>query len=207
MKAHINFFRLSAVLFFAAVIFTGTATPHSDNSKAIEFIRTSCNATLYPELCYASLSTYANTIQQSPAHLAGVAVAVSLASARQMASYLANLSRQADQVEAPGTAAALDDCLSTFRDAVDQIGGSLKEMKRLKAGGSFRFRMSNVQTWMSAALTNEETCTDGFQDAPDGAVKSEVCDRAGSVKKFTSNALALVNSYVSKVVTNPTGTP
>ena len=66
--------------------------------------------------------------------------------------------------------------------------------------------MSNVQTWMSAALTNEETCTDGFEDVADGAVKSEVCDRAENVKKLTSNALALVNCYVNKE-TNSTETP
>ncbi|KAJ4829360.1 hypothetical protein Tsubulata_024241 [Turnera subulata] len=58
--------------------------------------------------------------------------------------------------------------------------------------------MSNVQTWMSAALTDEETCTDGFEDVEDGSVKAEVCNRAAVVKKFTSNALALVNTYAAK---------
>ncbi|KAE8719259.1 21 kDa protein [Hibiscus syriacus] len=59
---------------------------------------------------------------------------------------------------------------------------------------SFRFQMGNVQTWMSAALTDEETCTDGFEDVGDGPLKAAVCE-GGNVKKFTSNALALVNSY------------
>lgn len=65
------------------------------------------------------------------------------------------------------------------------------------AGERFRFQMSNVQTWMSAALTEEETCTDGFEDVPEGTVKTDVCDRVSYVKKFTSNALALVNSYAN----------
>lgn len=187
---------LSAALLFAAADAVPFTFPN--NSAAVNFIRTSCNATLYPELCYTSLSAYNNTIQRSPGHLARVAIAISLCKARHMASYVANLSRQADYGAAPRTAAALHDCFSTFGDAIYQIRGSLKQMRQLKVDESFRFQMSNVQTWMSAALTNEETCTDGFEDVPDGDVKSEVCDRAENVKKLTSNALALVNSYVVK---------
>ena len=63
---------------------------------------------------------------------------------------------------------------------------------------SFGFQMSNVQTWMSAALTDEDTCTDGFEDVANGSLKSDVCDRVTKVHKITSNALALVNSYVAK---------
>ncbi len=85
---------------------------------------------------------------------------------------------------------------------MDEIRGSLKQMRQLGAAGaggvSFRFQMSNVQTWMSAALTDEDTCTDGFEDVADGPLKTDVCDRVGKVHKFTSNALALVNSYVEK---------
>lgn len=61
--------------------------------------------------------------------------------------------------------------------------------------------MSNVQTWMSAALTNQETCTDGFEDVPDCPVKSDVNDMTVSVKQVTSNALALVNSFVNQTIT------
>lgn len=39
-----------------------------------------------------------------------------------------------------------------------------------------RFQLSNVQTWMSAALTNEDTCSDGFDDVEDGPLKKEVCE-------------------------------
>ncbi|KAJ0094197.1 hypothetical protein Patl1_15487 [Pistacia atlantica] len=76
------------------------------------------------------------------------------------------------------------------------------DAKHLGAAGSsketLRFLMSNVQTWMSAALTDQETCTDGFDDVADGPVKADVVNRAAYVKKLTSNALALVNSYAEK---------
>ncbi|KAK4409720.1 Pectinesterase inhibitor 3 [Sesamum angolense] len=119
-----------------------------------------------------------------------------------MTLYVANLSRQADYAAEPRAASALHDCFSLLGDAVDQIRGSVKQMRRLKsgAGEELRFQLSNVQTWMSAALTNEDTCVDGFEDVEEGALKSDVCDRTLKVKEVTSNALALVNSFVAKVM-------
>ncbi|KAF2316831.1 hypothetical protein GH714_042172 [Hevea brasiliensis] len=77
-----------------------------------------------------------------------------------MTAYVSNLSRQSDYGSDHRAAAALHDCFSNFGDAVDEIRGSLKQMRQLGAAGSsaeaLRFQMSNVQTWMSAALTDEE---------------------------------------------------
>ncbi|XP_043695104.1 pectinesterase inhibitor 7-like [Telopea speciosissima] len=173
-----------------------------DSNDATDFIRTNCNATLYPDVCYSSLSRYANTIQQSPAKLARVAVAVSLSRARRIAAYITNLSRQPNSAAFDTeTAAVLKDCSSTFGDAIDQMRRSNTEMIHLDLTShsqeSLRFQMSNVQTWMSAALTNEDTCTDEFGDLPDESVKSDVCERVVYGRKLTSNALAMVNRFVA----------
>lgn len=173
--------------------------PDTGSGTGTDFIRTSCNSTLYPEICYSTLSRYASTIQQDPAQLASVAIGVTLSKAKRMANYVSNISRQADYGSDQRAAAALHDCFSNFGDAVEEIYGSVKQMRQIRSAGtsraSFRFQMSNVQTWMSAALTDEETCTDGFEDVADGQMKEEVCDRVEYVKKLTSNALALVNRY------------
>ncbi|EXB90904.1 21 kDa protein [Morus notabilis] len=184
----------------------GYADPGS-STNGTDFIRTSCVTTLYPDVCFTALSRYAAAVQRNPEQLARVAISVSLAKVKHVAAYVSNVSRQADYGANPRAAAALHDCFSNFGDAVDEIRGSLRQMRHLNVGGtgagggeSFRFQMSNVQTWMSAALTDQETCTDGFQDVADGPLKKEVCDRATEVKKHTSNALALVNSYAEKSV-------
>ncbi|KAL1568599.1 pectinesterase inhibitor 11-like [Salvia divinorum] len=176
-------------------------SPAAENAGAsgAEFIRTNCESTQYPKLCYQSLNGYANVVQQDPARLAAVAIGVSLARATMMSVYVANLSRQAEAE--PRATSALRDCFSVFRDAVGQMRGSVKQMRQLSgAGEELRFQMSNVQTWMSAALTNEDTCTDGFEGVTDAALKADVCGRAVDVKEITSNALALVNRFVDKVV-------
>ncbi|XP_062171293.1 21 kDa protein-like [Alnus glutinosa] len=193
---------LCATLLFHLQPIPAVGEPEPNGTtNAIDFIRTSCGTTLYPDICYTSLSRYANAIQQNPARLAKVAMSVSLAKAKRMAAYVSNISRQADYGADPRASAALHDCFTNFGDAVDEIRGSLKQMRQLSGGAgaeSFSFQMSNVQTWMSAALTDEDTCTDGFQDVSDGSVKTDVCDRVARAKKFTSNALAFVNSYAAK---------
>ncbi|EEF34590.1 21 kDa protein precursor, putative [Ricinus communis] len=196
-------FLLSLLLFTTVHFHVRAADSSSDSqSNSTDYIRTNCVATLYPDICYTSLSRYASAIQKNPERLARVAIGVSLSRARHMAAYVSNLSRQADYGSDPRAAAALHDCFSNFGDAVDEIRGSLKQMRQLGTAGSseeaFRFQMSNVQTWMSAALTDEDTCTDGFEDVADGPMKSEVCQRAADAKKFVSNALALVNNYAAK---------
>ncbi|PIA63837.1 hypothetical protein AQUCO_00201280v1 [Aquilegia coerulea] len=208
-----NFFQQSSLFSFsllsvAILMFllpTISATHHSSNPKsnATDFIRTSCNVTLYPDICYNSLSRYANAVKYNSGRLARIAMSVSLAQARDMLTHVSSLSRQTNSGGAaaePKTIAALHDCYETFDDAVDQMQRSIKEMSHLGTGEKLSFHMSNVQTWMSAALTNEETCTDGFDEVLDGPMKLDVCSRATKVKKFTSNGLALVNSFVAQQI-------
>ncbi|KAJ6726227.1 PLANT INVERTASE/PECTIN METHYLESTERASE INHIBITOR SUPERFAMILY PROTEIN [Salix purpurea] len=183
------------------ILTVASPAPAISQSSGTDYIRSSCGATLYPKICYTSLSRYASAVQQSPGRLARVAINVSLSKALRMTAYLSNLTRQADFGGDHRAEAALQDCFSNMGDAVDEMRGSLKQLWQVGAAGlstdSFQFQMSNVQTWMSAALTDEETCTDGFEDVADGAVKTEVCSRAADAKKFTSNALALVNAYAA----------
>ncbi|CAH2037623.1 unnamed protein product [Thlaspi arvense] len=177
----------------SAVRFTPGPTPTSD----LDFIRTSCNETLYPDVCFTSLSGYASAVQDNPARLAKLAIGVSLSRAKSTAAYLSKLSRAT-----ASASAAVHDCVSNVGDAVEQMRGSLQQLREMNhrrpGAPTFRFQMSNVQTWMSAALTDEETCTDGMtEEMEDGETKTAVCERVADVKRFTSNALALVNTYAN----------
>ncbi|CAA2978018.1 21 kDa -like [Olea europaea subsp. europaea] len=177
-----------------------TSAPAANNT---DFIRKSCKTTLYPELCYDSLARYANVVQQDPDQLVRIAVRISLAEAKLMPAYVSNLTHQTEYGAGadPRVANALHDCSTVLRDAIEQIRISLKQLGHLESPGpTFVFQVSNVQTWMSAALTYEETCTDGFSDVPDGPMKSDLCGRVLKLKEMTSNALALVNNYVARTL-------
>ncbi|KAL8218688.1 hypothetical protein R6Q57_022061 [Mikania cordata] len=211
--------QLSTVFFFLispAVLLVSTTAgqalpPASDDSSTVGqafppsyddtyYIRASCEVTRYPETCFASLSNYSGAIHHDAGRLAKAAIHVALHNATHVANYVSNMSRQQDSNNTRKFA-AVRDCSSVFEDAVEQIHNSGKEMKRLGwTGESVRFQLSNVQTWMSSALTNEDTCVDGFDGvADDDGVKADVCGRVVAVMQVTSNALALVNRYADTV--------
>ncbi|KAL4199785.1 hypothetical protein AMTRI_Chr03g146580 [Amborella trichopoda] len=158
-------------------------------AAATSFIRASCRTTRYPALCVSSLSAYAPAIRTSPRQLAHAALSVSLTRAKSTSSFVAKLGTTRGL--RAREAGAIRDCVENMGDSVDEIKRSLGEMGRV-GGGTFQWRMSNVQTWVSAALTNENTCVDGFQGV-DGSTKSAVKARIQNVAQVTSNALALVN--------------
>ncbi|ESQ35314.1 hypothetical protein EUTSA_v10008807mg [Eutrema salsugineum] len=190
-----TFLHLATLLFIFRTISAVRFPPTPTTANDLDFIRTSCNATLYPEVCFTSLSGYATAVQDNPARLAKLAIGVSLSRAKYTAAYLSKLSRAA-------ASAAVHDCVSNVGDAVEQMRGSLRQLREMNhrrpGAPAFEFQMSNVQTWMSAALTDEETCTDGItEQMEDGETKTAVCERVADVKRFTSNALALVNTYAN----------
>lgn len=87
--------------------------------------------------------------------------------------------------------AALSDCVDQMAESVDELSETLGELKHLREE-TFEFQMSNAQTWVSAALTDEDTCLDGFEGV-DGRVKSDVKGKITNVAKVTSNALYMIN--------------
>ena len=95
----------------------------------------------------------------------------------------------------PKGAAAMKDCMEELSDSVDELRNSIAEMSKLRTP-SFNLVMNDIQTWVSAALTDENTCSDGFaEEKIKGNLTSIVKGRVLNVAQLTSNALALINKY------------
>ncbi|XP_010550578.1 PREDICTED: 21 kDa protein-like [Tarenaya hassleriana] len=190
------------LLFISFVAFsTATANAGVGTSKtAVNFIQASCKATTYPAQCVRSLSVYANAIQTSPQRLAETALTLSLNRALSTKTFVSRLTRF--KGIKPRQYQAIKDCVEEIGDTVDRLTKSVQEFKlcnRARGGNSFWYHMSNVQTWTSAALTDETTCSDGFAGrVMDGRIKSSVRAQIVNMGRETSNALALINHFASK---------
>lgn len=82
-------------------------------------------------------------------------------------------------------------CFLQISDSVDELRRTLGELQHLR-GETFQWQLSNAETWASAALTNEDTCLDGF-DGVKGKVKTDVRRKISRVARLTSNALYMIN--------------
>ncbi|TMW80725.1 hypothetical protein EJD97_016044, partial [Solanum chilense] len=160
------------------------ARPASGETNT-DFIRTSCKSTTYPTLCFISLSSRSNAIGVSPQLLAHESLTVSLETAQSTSAMMLKLSHS--QGMTPREVGAMRDCVEELSDAVSGIKKSLGvELK----GKDFDLKMNDIQTWVSAALTDEDTCTEGFAGkVMNGKVKTVVRGKIVEVAQLTSNAL------------------
>ncbi|GMN32621.1 hypothetical protein TIFTF001_003761 [Ficus carica] len=180
---------------------SAATTTFLNNKTYVNYIKTSCNVTTYPKLCYRSLSDFANEIKTSPKVLAHTALNVSLAATRKTSKVLNRLSKT--QGLNLTELAALHDCIELIYDSSYELRRCMIEIHRLRSE-NFAFGISNILTWASAALTNSVTCMDGFggnygkvDQNGDDQVKNTVLRHEEKVCRLTSNSLALVNSYAS----------
>ncbi|CAM8975260.1 unnamed protein product [Rhodiola kirilowii] len=164
-----------------------------------DYIKASCNGTLYPYLCYKSLCTYATKIHTSPRQLAHTALLVALKEAKSTSRLMSKLSKSHNLK--PTEAAAMTDCVEEVSDSIDEMRDSVGELQQINSTSDFNMQISDIQTWVSAALTYEDTCMDGFEET--SVRKSDVKYIARNhilrIAHLTSNALALVNKFAEKV--------
>ena len=187
------------VLCLVLLLLTDLVTYTAGTTPA-DFIKSSCRATHYPALCVQCLMGYASVIRQSERRLAMTALSVSISRTRSCASFVKNMAKTTRGIK-PREHGAVQDCIENMGDSVDRLSQSVREVGRMgeAAGEDFEWHMSNVQTWVSAALTDDNTCLDGFAGgAMNGNVKAAIRGRVVHVAQVTSNALALVNRFASR---------
>lgn len=97
-----------------------------------------------------------------------------------------------------GEKAALIECVEEVGDAVYEIRKSLKELNHTRKGQTnFDLKINDIQTWVSAALTDDDTCMDDF--TTQGKVKMFVRRLVLTVAHMSSIALTFINNYAALV--------
>ncbi|KAK7291782.1 hypothetical protein RIF29_07198 [Crotalaria pallida] len=187
MQTHQNLtlITLSLSSFFLSFLTCTTAA----RTQPQDLLHSSCTQARYPTLCVQTLSTYTGPTT-TPLNLAQAAIKVSLAHARTLSAYLNTL--QLRQTSNKRQRLALNDCAKQISDSVDELSKTLSELQHLRMG-TFEWQMSNAMTWASAALTNGDTCINGFSDGGDRTLVAEVKRKVTDVAMLTSNALYLID--------------
>ncbi|EEF39270.1 pectinesterase inhibitor 6 [Ricinus communis] len=186
-----------AYVFFVLLFLSWAANAISWGSKTNgdTYVRDACSVTRYQDLCLHSLSSFSQVAKRSPSIWARAGVSVTIGEAKNITQYLNILKR--NKIMKGRNRIALSDCIESFSDTIDNLHKSLGILRKLDAA-SFDVQMGDVITWMSAALTDEETCLDGFQEQKTISRQARVLlNRVSRITYLTSNALALVNKLAS----------
>ncbi|KAK6121822.1 hypothetical protein DH2020_044435 [Rehmannia glutinosa] len=161
---------------------SGGASLH--NRRPSQAMSRACSRTRFPTLCVNSLLDFPGALTASDKDLVHISVNMTLQKigrALYSASEITNLDMD------PHVRSAYVDCLELLDDSVDLLSRSLTSVA---PGGEPAGSTQDVLTWLSAALTNQDTCTDGF-DELNGFVKSQVSERLKDLSELVSNCLAM----------------
>lgn len=202
MAQIVKFLVLCSLILTPLVQARGPVGPRR-TSKARAFIESQCRTTLYPDLCVRSLSPYASNFMKTLSHrqLAQFALQVTLARAESTRGYVTSVANQLNHTKGKDSE-AVRQCLDQINDGVNQLENCIKEARKIREDGAssdFTWHASNVQTWMSSALTDASMCTDGFSGrALGGKAKAVIKAKVLNLQQLTSNALALFNRFAAR---------
>ncbi|KAJ9139995.1 hypothetical protein P3X46_030683 [Hevea brasiliensis] len=171
-------------------------TAKTSKTTYANYLKTACNSTTYPKLCYSSLYPYTSTIKTNDLKLCNTALTITLKVARNTSALLKTLSWQ--KVFSKTEVGVIKDCQSEIRDSIDELKQALRALGSLSGtNNNVEFQIANVKTWVSAAITDVSTCTDGFDGLKvSTALKVKIRRIISNFASLTSNALALINKLI-----------
>ncbi|EXC65559.1 21 kDa protein [Morus notabilis] len=196
---------LSLLLLFISIniifnIHTTSATSYNSSTVYKLYVKNSCNSTLYPQKCYESLSSYSTKIKSDPKRLCRYAIYVAYIDAKTASSTAVKISKtkglKATEKE------VITDCVENIKDSVTELKNSWRAMDNLISGNGTLSEdekyqtVENVKSWVSAASTDDYTCTDEIEEEKvNPTMKSKLNKACLKLSKSTSIALAFTNSY------------
>jgi pectinesterase inhibitor-like protein len=205
-KKKIIFLSLLAVLLIvvsavSAAMLTGihyrTSEPKNPTLKRnpTQAISKTCSKTRFPSLCENYLLDFLGSDVASEKDLIHISLNMTLQHISKALYSSAAISSTVGMN--PRIRAAYIDCLELLDDSVDALARSLTSVVPSSSSGSVKpltaSSTDDVLTWLSAALTNQDTCADGFSDVS-GSVKDQMASNIKDLSELVSNCLAIFSA-------------
>ncbi|KAF7813966.1 Pectinesterase 3 [Senna tora] len=180
---------------------SGDSAPHTELTPAAS-LKAVCDATRYPDSCRTSIAShlsYSNTTTD-PESLFKLSLLVAIDEVSKLATtYRSELRANAKD---PREQRAIDVCGIVLDDAVDSLNESISSLEA--AGGGKKTilspaEISDLKTWLSATISNQETCLDAVEELNSTNSKAILRDLRIAMRnstEFTSNSLAIVTKII-----------
>ncbi|KAK9991971.1 hypothetical protein SO802_026956 [Lithocarpus litseifolius] len=178
----------------ASVSHTGSSSKDDNVSTTSKSVSAICSPTDYKDACIKSLSSYANNQSATPKDFIQTALQVTIQevkAALQKSGVIGNGTNNSTQKM------AADDCKDLLQFAIDELQASFSTVGDSELH-TISDREDELKNWLSAVISYQETCIDGFTQ-PD--LKNEMSNGLLNASQLTSNALAIV-SALSEILTS-----
>lgn len=189
----VSLFPSLLLLTVTAIVATTThhLPPHSN------LIGSSCNATLYPHLCFSTLlsASPSNPIN-TPKDVIDLALNLTITSVQHNFFAVKKLLFIHSPTLTDREITALHDCLEMVDETLYELHKSQQDLHDyLTIKKSISEHADDLKTLLSAAMTNQQTCLDGFShDRADKKVREELIQGQMHVHHMCSNVLAMIKN-------------
>lgn len=207
-KKKIIFLSLLAVLLIiastiSAAMLTGihshtTSEPKNPTLRRnpTQAISNTCSKTRFPSLCINYLLDFPDSTGASEKDLVHISLNMTLQHLSKALYTSASISSTVGIN--PYIRAAYTDCLELLDNSVDALARALTSaVPSSSSNGAVKPLTSSstedVLTWLSAALTNQDTCAEGFADTS-GDVKDQMTNNLKDLSELVSNCLAIFSA-------------
>ncbi|GAB2267522.1 hypothetical protein Dimus_002502 [Dionaea muscipula] len=171
-------------------------TPKHDQAAVAKMLKTFCATADYKKKCEDTLSkavTKANSSSVTRIHPKEIIQTAISAASDELAK--ATLVIDKFKFEKPDEKAAYEDCKKLFDDAKEELKDCIAHANRPMSKHDVPTRIHDLRTWLSAVISYQETCVDGFPDG--GEVKKKMKGALNATRELVSNSLAVVAQLAS----------
>lgn len=154
-----------------------------------------CSVTQYPASCFSSISALETGNTTDPEVLFKLSLRVAMNELSKLKDYPDKLIQSIKDTTLQG---ALKVCATVFDDAVDRLNDSISSMA-IGEGEQILSpaKMNDLKTWLSATITDQETCLDALQEWSttkhfNQTLVDQVKTAMENSTEFVSNSLAIV---------------
>ncbi|KAF8387719.1 hypothetical protein HHK36_026373 [Tetracentron sinense] len=155
--------------------------------KHLQIAHSTCEGTLYPELCVSTLSSFPNLASKSVPQIISDTINLAVDEVKVSASNCTGIRKKVKVLD-PRQKRAIDDCLELFDDTIAELQIAISDLSP-KSSPSKHYH--DLQTLLSAAMTNQYTCLDGLAYS-DGNVKESIEEGLKNITHTVSNSLAML---------------
>ncbi|XP_047960257.1 pectinesterase-like [Salvia hispanica] len=171
-------------------------------SGAHAIARASCSSTLYPELCYSSIAASLDGGKKvkSPKDIITLSLNVTIAAVKRNYATIGKLLAADKGNFTKREKGALKDCLETLDETLDELETAVDELNEYPFKKSIEAHADDLKTLLSSAITNQETCLDGFSYSKADRHVREVFigGQVVRVEQLCSNSLAMLTNMTKK---------
>ncbi|KAK9040825.1 hypothetical protein V6N11_015963 [Hibiscus sabdariffa] len=166
----------------------------------LQIAHSACEGTLYPDLCVSTISTLPDLASKSVPELIQATRNRTMYEVRLSSSNCTTIVEGLKSITALEKA-AIKDCLELFDDTLEELRVALSDLAPKKLAVSKNYH--DLQTFLSAAMTNQYTCLDGFSRTK-GNIRNYIKKGLHDISHHVSNSLVMlkkvpgVNKFKSK---------